>query len=476
MPPTLALCLTVAFICFLFKTDLREKPNVTQAIWLPTLWIFIIASQPVSTWLGVFGLPAFGAATMEDGSSVDAFIFFGLIASGSYVLAKRQIRFSEVMQNNRWLVIFLLYCLAAVVWSDYSFTSLKRWIKILGHPLMILILFTEPDPRAALTTVMKRCGYVLFPVSILWMKYYPNLGRKFDEWGDMTNAGISGNKNQLGAICLLFGLFLLWDLLQVRRQKNWVRSGRFRSTAVLLLLIGYCLHKAHSSTSTLCVLLGALTMWILGRRLVDKRLIGTYAIGLILAITLAQVAFDLYGSIVDLTGHGATIEGRGRLWQTLLETNSDPILGTGFESYWLGQRVENIWTLPEFVWRPTQAHNGYLETYLNLGAVGVCMLLGLILVAFRKSRNDLLNDFEWGRFTMSLLIAILAHNWTEAGFKGLSIVYFFFFMVTLKFPHLNMSPRESIAAAPVIDELELAYGGVRAQGIRPHALPITVTG
>ena len=67
MPPKLALILTLGFIVYLFRRDFREKPNVTWAIWLPIIWMFIIASKTVSQWLGIFGLPGFGASSVEEG-------------------------------------------------------------------------------------------------------------------------------------------------------------------------------------------------------------------------------------------------------------------------------------------------------------------------------------------------------------------------------------------------------------------------
>ena len=48
--------------------------------------------------------------------------------------------------------------------------------KILGHPIMALIVLTEPDFEEALIRLMKRCAYVVVPISILWIKYYPRLG------------------------------------------------------------------------------------------------------------------------------------------------------------------------------------------------------------------------------------------------------------------------------------------------------------
>ena len=56
---------------------------------------------------------------------------------------------------------FLLYCFIAILWSDFPFVALKRWIKMLGHPIMALILLTEPDSDEAFVRLMKRSAYVL---------------------------------------------------------------------------------------------------------------------------------------------------------------------------------------------------------------------------------------------------------------------------------------------------------------------------
>lgn len=444
MPPVLALFLTLGFIGFLFRRDFREKPNVTGNIWLPILWVFILASRPTSEWLRIFGLPFLGGTAAEEGSSFDALVFAALIAWGFYILNKRNISLAQVVRNNQWFAAFFLYCLIAIFWSDLPLVSAKRWLKILGHPIMVLVLFTEPDPEEALVRLMKRCSYVLFPVSILWIKYYPVLGRKGDEWGSMTNVGIAGGKNEMGAVCLIFGLFLFWHLLQtLQRAKDKTRRNEIILTAGLLMMMGYCLKKSHSSTSTLSFLLGVAVMVALGRRFINKRLVGVYTVFGLLAVIVAQFTFDIYGNIVDLTGHGSTIEGRGRLWEVLLQTDTNPLFGAGFEGYWLGDRVQKIWAMPEFWWHPTQAHNGYLETYINLGAVGFFILLGLILATFRKCKSELLRNSEWGRFTMSCLAAILAHNWTEAGFKGLSLIFFGFFLVAINYPQLSVGRGDS---------------------------------
>jgi O-antigen ligase len=458
MPPPLASFLTIVFIAWLFRRDFREKHNVTSALWIPFFWLFLIASRPVTHWLIALGVPGFGgSATVEEGSSLDALVWATLLGLGFYVLSKRNVNLDQVLQNNRWLAFFILYCFIAILWSDFPITSAKRWVKVIGHPIMVLIVFTEPDRNEAFATMMKRCAYVLFPVSILWMKYYPEIGRKPQEWGSLMNCGITEGKNELGSLGLIFGLFVVWYGLQLLRSDESKYRGReLRLMAGLSLLIAYCLRKAHSGTALIAFVISTAVMVCLGLRFVNKKMIGIYVVVAVLLLGMAQLTFDIYGSIVDLSGHSDTIEGRSRLWQYLLQNNDSPIFGTGFESFWLGSRLQKIWSMHEFQWQPTQAHNGYLETYINLGIVGLLILLGLLVVTFYKCRHDLLTDFQWGRLTMSYLIAIVLHNWTEAGFKGLSLFLLTLFFVAIKYPYGGLQSATWLGE-PHHEEPDLAY-------------------
>src|SRR5437867_8963019 len=111
LPPSIASCLTLAFIAFLFRRDIREKHDISGALWLPLLWLILGCSRSVSTWLNIFGLPVSGTASVEEGSPLDAWFYFVLIIAGFCVLAKRQVRLSQVVSNNGWRIVFLLYCL-----------------------------------------------------------------------------------------------------------------------------------------------------------------------------------------------------------------------------------------------------------------------------------------------------------------------------------------------------------------------------
>jgi exopolysaccharide production protein ExoQ len=436
MPPILALILTVAFVFFLFWRESREKIEVSRALWIPLLWILVTGSRFVSQWLS---LGSWTFPYPDEGSPVDAIYFFSLIVAGVCVLSQRQIKLAEFVRNNRWLTIFLLYCLLAILWSDLPFLALKRFIKTMAHPIMALIVLTETDPQAALRRLLKRCAYVLVPFSILFIKYFPEYGRGFDNWTGLAyNQGVNLNKNELGYCCMIFGMFFFWNAMQAFRIRDWkARRNELVLSVGFLGMVLWLLRLAASATSLSSMSIGIVTMVLIGLPFVNKRLVGLYVVLGILAFAVAEPTFGIYKHILNFLGRDATLTDRTEVWHAALRLQPDPIFGAGFESFWSGKRLEKLWSI--WWWKPNQAHNGYIETYLNLGYVGVFLLAVMIIATFRKIRLALLSRFELGRFRLGCLFAILAYNFTEATFKGVHLVWTLFYLIAVDYPPMRSS-------------------------------------
>ena len=402
MPPTLALFLTIAFVVYLFRRDMRERPPVTGALWIPLVFMLIIGSRLASEWLG-FG----GATDLAEGSPLDSAVFLALEIAGIVVLVQRRVSFSTVTTLNVAMTVFLAFGLISIVWSDFPYVAFKRWFKVLMHPIMVLVLATEPDPREALIRLIKRAAYVLVPFSIMLIKYYPETGRGFSEWtGDAFNVGVTSNKNALGYLCFLLTLFFAWQfLVTLRRPRGPERKRELLLCGAFLYMLGWLLVMANSATALMALVVGASIIIFLGTRLVDRNHVAIYLAAALLFLTCLDTLFGVTDMLITALGREATLTGRMELWEDVLSFNINPVVGVGFESFWLGPRAE--WLANKHWWRPNQAHNGYLETYLNLGTLGVILLAAWIFAAFRKASRTLLEDLDLGRFQLALIGGIV---------------------------------------------------------------------
>lgn len=456
MPPSLALALTTLFITGLFLRDQRLSKGVSHAIWIPLIWMTLIGSRFPSEWLAG---PA--SASMEgymEGNSIDRNIFLGLIVLGVIVLSRRKISWSVFFKSNVFIVLFFSYTLLSLIWSEFPIVAFKRWHKVLGHVVMALVVLTEEDPAGAFEALLRRGTYILIPVSVMLIKYFPAMSRAFDVWtGEAVNIGISTNKNLLGNVCFIAGLFVLTVILMRRRREG---SGKL-DWGIDLLMAGltlWLMNMAHSATSLVCLALGGAA--VIGMQL---RPIAKYSTAIILSIALTsgflEMTLNLREQVIVGLGRDTTLTGRTELWETLWQIPVNPIVGVGFESFWLGNRAETLWA--KYWWKPNQAHNGYFETYLNLGYVGVGLQIGMLLAAYLTAKKRMLaamktsrrdsGDFAMARFRMGYLIALIFYNYSEATFKALHLSFFLFFLIAIDY----VAPADSAAAiAPSLPQPE----------------------
>src|SRR5947199_2521873 len=288
MPRQLALFICVVFMLWLLTRDRKLRPMSSVALWIPLLWFLILGSRPVSYWFGA-GLRVETPDDYLDGSPFDRIVFLLLLAMGIVVLVRRGVNWRRIFLSNRWVFAFFLYCAVSIIWSDYPFVSFKRWIKDLGNVVMVLIILTEKDRVKATRAVLARFTYITIPLSIVLIKYYGELGRYLNSTWQTSYCGVTMDKNALGCIAFLSGIFLVWDLMEKRTSQE-VKADRtdLLNRMVLLSMACWLLVKAESSTSLVCFVLGLCIM--LAMRLPFARLqvryLGGYPLGTVFLVLL----------------------------------------------------------------------------------------------------------------------------------------------------------------------------------------------
>jgi O-antigen ligase len=99
------------------------------------------------------------------------------------------------------------------------------------------------------------------------------------------------------------------------------------------------------------------------------------------------------------------------------------LIGTGFESFWLGDRMQTIWSI--WWWHPNEAHNGYIEVLLNLGWIGIALLALLLITGYRNIISALRRNVPIASLELAYFLIAVIYSFTEAGFRMLAITWIF---------------------------------------------------
>jgi len=464
MPPYLALSVWLVLLLGLLCFDPAREAKTSWALWIPIIWMFIGASRLPSQWLG----GAYGAAnqTIEDGNPLDRTIFALLILLELAILMSRSFNWGKFIAQNAALTALLLFALLSVFWSDFAFVSFKRWFRDLGNYLSILVVLSDPRPLEAVRTVLRRFSYLLIPLCVLLIKYFPWIGKQNEIWtGANMYVGATTSKNMLGVLCLVCGIFFFWDMVSRWPERKERRVWRIIFLDILLMgMTLWVLHLASSATSSVCLALGCFVIAAAHTRRgkrnpgLLKVLIPTF---FVLYLILA-FGFNLNGSLAQTVGRNGNLTGRTELWKILLSMHTNPLVGTGYESFWLGSRLE--WVYQKFTY-VNEAHNGYLEVYLNQGSIGLFLICAFLVGSYRTICARLRPFSNFASFSLALWTVLLFYNVTEAAFKSSHLMCLTFLFGAIAVPE---RVKDKVSSA-VPDDSRLT-GQLRTSPMEPTAV------
>ena len=123
------------------------------------------------------------------------------------------------------------------------------------------------------------------------------------------------------------------------------------------------------------------------------------------------------GDMAAAVGKDPTLTDRTTIWAFLLGMHTNPLIGTGYESFWLGPRLQWFWQ-EAGVGHLNEAHNGYLEVYLNLGIIGLLLLGGFLIASYKKICSQLTSSPSLASLYFAFWSIILFYSVTEAGFRS----------------------------------------------------------
>lgn len=272
-------------------------------------------------------------------------------------------------------------------WSTSPQLTLRRSVALIGTTLFGVYLATRYNPREQLRLIAWALG-IGAVLSLLFAVFLPTYGldplSHLGAW-----RGVYPQKNTLGRYMVLSSLVFLLIAFSSSRHRWIAWSGLFLSVGLLVM---------STSKTSLVVLLTVLILLPFYRaiRWSYTLSIPIFITGILLLASIVILFTAEAETILGFIGKDLTLTGRTDLWGVVFTMiQQRPWLGYGYSGFWLGWGgySADVWKV--FNWLPSHAHNGFLDVWLDLGLLGLSVLVLSFL-------NTVVKAVAWVRHTKTL--------------------------------------------------------------------------
>lgn len=296
-----------------------------------------------------------------------------------------------------WLLVF--WSILSTFWSTDPVVTLKAGIILTGLNIFCLYLVEQYNERELFNIV----GY-----SMTFMAF---LSLFIHNYGNGRFSGIFSSKNELGTMMALNAVF--WYLKANHKSKySWLYLVIAASSISLVFI-------AYSSTGIfifIALLFLSVTIPILTKlkyKFAVVAVISFISLSTFLSVKAIENMEQIFGSV----GKDMTMSGRTELWeQVWIAIQQRSFFGYGPYGFWQLWKGTNSpsYHLISVGWDPPHAHNGYLDLWVALGAIGLSLFLISLLLSIVQSLHYIMNkrgDPE-SLFPLIFIVYICIYNYS----------------------------------------------------------------
>lgn len=348
----------------------------------------------------------------------------------------------SVLALSPTLSLLLLLPILSVLWSVNPDQTLVRAFKMLGGSLFgIYIAASLPAER--LLKYLATIFVATAVLSFIFIFFLPAYGVHHDAAWPGAWRGVMAHKNGLGQIAGYGAVFLIAYL----RQQDWQQNNLFKLGLGLNLLL---LANSQSTTAITTFLFGAALLFLLPELMRQRRSTIRFLIIVVLSLIAAgMVVLNTIGlsAIAEGLGKSADMTGRLPIWKEVVHyINQRLWFGYGYSTFWEEDYISVRMLTERLFFKPSHAHNGILELWLNVGLAGV-LLFAVLLVRYLYFALLLLrrNPYDMTYVSAVAYFALFAlQNISEALIMTINSVSWYLFIamfLTLARGHAALGPK-----------------------------------
>jgi exopolysaccharide production protein ExoQ len=291
------------------------------------------------------------------------------------------------LQRDKILWILVGLSVASILWSLDPRITFVRCIALIGTSLFGLYLATRYSLEEQLQILGWTFGTIIV-FSLISVFLLPKYGIMAATHAGAWR-GIYNHKNVLGKMMVLSSLiFLLQTNMNFRRKLTWVGL----SLSIILLLLAKS-SAAIVSFSVMVVVFMVVKTFRWRYELMVPALLAVLTSGAGILIVLTNYVDVLF----KLIGKDPTLTGRTDFWVLLLDNVWKHFWwGCGYGAFWQESNSDAALIRYAVGWSVPNAHNGFLDLWLDLGTIGVLTffisLLGTIVwtcILLRRTKKTI---------------------------------------------------------------------------------------
>ncbi len=350
-------------------------------------------------------------------------IFWPAMAVIAVILAARNYHRLTWPPHIICLFVYLSFAGISVLWAfrpDLSFIRFAQQVMIVTS--IVLPAMLAPRTSDTLRGIFLCLAFAAALNLIFVLGGTPQIVNKVA----IGYAGYFDNKNYLGQFSAIVFLLALYEMLHPGRR----RLAGIVVIAIATSLLLFSNSKTAFGLAILAPVLAGLTL--LARkftRFSPALILWSIPICYVLfsvvsGFSLNRISYLLYGD--------PTFTGRTTIWDFAnLQIARSPLLGWGYQSFWhAGHDAPSIADAPGWVKNMPNAHNGYLDTMLEMGYLGFALLLAFITATLHAIGRMADRDLSRAWLVLSLALYIIITNGLESSWmRGFEMLWLMFLVV-----------------------------------------------
>ena len=308
------------------------------------------------------------------------------------------------------LFAYLAFAGASVLWAFSPDHSFIRYLQ----QVMIVTSIVLPALLAGRNVDIMRTLFLSFAFAMILNLYFVfggsvTIARYASGLVNIGYQGYFEGKNYLGECATLAFLLSLHEML----HRGWRRTVGAIFAAIAISLVFLSQSKTAFGLALISPLFAASTLalrkWT---RLSPAIIILSVPIFFILLSHVSNLSFErisyiLYGD--------SSLTGRTVIWDFAnYEIAQKPLFGWGYQSFWLVPNSPAYTEAPGWVKGMPNAHNGYYDTELEMGYVGLAFLLVFIIATLHAVGRVADRDPRRALLLLSLALFIILWNFFES--------------------------------------------------------------